>query len=254
MLFFKNHKFHDSHDNAELSEMRLPQKKFPWRAVNMLIGTLLFLNGFLFLVTFGFSTKMFVVNVILHIFLVYFYYKWLETGKFRKKVLVLRTFAILVTIIPCIAPFVLMNFSYSRIMYPVKEYLYCSNFDGSYYKYLPKKLPAVCEDYKFVTQGGMIAQDYHASAYLMFHTDTETMQKLEEDYKRLDGAKCVEITPITKYAYLPKHPEEFPGHVYSRLDDVHIHDFFDAIIYRIPFYYDKGCILDYDSGLVVYWT
>ncbi|MDE5769001.1 MAG: hypothetical protein K2H82_06405, partial [Oscillospiraceae bacterium] len=198
--------------------------------------------------------QMFVVNVALHIFLVHFYYKWLETGKFRKKVLVLRTAAILATIIPCVAPFVLENFSYSRIMYPIKKYLYCSNFDGSYYKYLPKKLPAVCEDYKFVTQSHMLTSDFHPSAYLMFHTDTKTMQKLEEDYKRLDSAEHVEITPIKKYAYSPECPVEFPGHVYSRLDDVHIHDFFDAVIYEIPSYYDKGCILDYASGLVVYWT
>lgn len=259
----------------------LPKKKFPWAIVNTIIAVLgVFFScilAFILIAALGITVPMIFIAILLNIFLAIFYDKWqkikdiqLYKGqKLKTTVVILRISVITAIILTFSTPYIAVNSNliYVKPMYQVKKFIYCH---GVYYKgmdkFLPAKLPKVCEDYKFVTQVGIIAQDYHASSYLIFHTDTETIHKLEEDYKKIDGAKLVEIDnapDIEAYweeygddytEYIPKYPKQFPGHVYDRLDDNHIDDFFDTVIYKVPSYYNKGCIFDYSSGLVVYWT
>lgn len=253
--------------SPEISE-DLPQKKFPWKIFNVLVVIFIFMGGcFLFISALGLTVPMIITDIVLNIFLVFFYQIWLKKRKFRKTVIALRVTAILALVITLAIPLSLINFTYDKPMYQVKKFVYCHGiYNGYMDKFLPTKLPKMCEDYKFITQGSFIAQDYHPSAYLIFRTDTATMHELEEDYKQIDGAEFVNINnvpDIEEYKreygdnymeYMPEFPKEFPGHVYYRLDDEHIDYFFDAVIYKVPSYYDKGCVFDYSSGLVVYWT
>ncbi|MDE7364654.1 MAG: hypothetical protein K2N27_07210, partial [Ruminococcus sp.] len=180
-------------------------------------------------------------------------------------VIILRISIIIVIVLTFLVPYIVVrpDLNYSKQMYQVKKFICCYGIhSGDMLEYFPEKLPEVCEDYKFITQGGgSIAQDYHPSAYLIFHTDTSTIHELEEYYKQLDGAELVEINIEAIYSHIDKQknvidvPKAFSGHVFAWLDDVHIDDFFDAVFYKVPSYYDRGCIFDYSSGLVVYyWT
>lgn len=258
-----------------------PQKKFPWIAVNAVIAVLGFfscwLSIFILISAIGITVPMIFIFILLNIFLVIFYRKWLKIKDFqwekskrlRTAVMVLRISAIATITLTYSIPFIATNIDlrYVKPMYQVKKFIYCHGvYTGGMDKFLPKKLPKICEDYKCVTQVGTIAQDYHPSTYLIFHTDTATMHELEEDYKQIDGVELVEVDnapDVEEYReeygdnyteYMPEYPKQFPGHVYMWLDDEHKEDFFDAVIYKLPSYYGRGCIFDYSSGLVVYWT
>ncbi|MDE6539624.1 MAG: hypothetical protein K2K66_05495, partial [Ruminococcus sp.] len=121
---------------------------------------------------------------------------------------------------------------------------------------LPESLPKKCDNYMFITQGSFPAQDYHPSAYLAFHTDTGTLEKYEEHFSLLNDAelKITHMPDKEKYVAYDdswlKCPEELPQHVFQRLEPEHIHNFEKAIIYT---HYSKGCMLDYNSGLAVFW-
>lgn len=257
----------NKNDNFSDFSGNLPQKKFPWHIINMLVVISIFMGGcFLLIFAYNLTVPMVWANIFINIFLVFFYRIWLKKGKFRKTVIALRFTAVFAVLITVAIPLSLVNFTYNKAMYQVKKFIYCNGvYSGGMNEFLPEKLPKVCNDYKFFTQGSFPAQDYHPSAYLIFHTDAETMQRLENSYKSLKDVKLTEIEQLDigeykreygdRYEeYLPKYPKQFPGHVYCRLDDKHIDDFFDAVIYEIPSYYDKGCVFDYSSGLVVYWT
>lgn len=266
MKFFKNKDSEEINEISSENSEVLPQKKFPWHIVNFLVVISIFMGG-CFLLIFAYNLTFYMVwaDIFINIFLVFFYRIWLKKGKFRKTVIALRFTAVFAVLITFAIPLSLINFTYSKAMYKVKKFVYCNGVYSDYDIYLPEKLPKVCNDYKFFTQGSFPAQDYHPSAYLIFHTDTETMQRLENSYKSLKDAELIEIEQLDigeykreygdRYEeYLPEYPKQFPGHVYCRLDDKHIDDFFDVVIYEIPSYYSKGCIFDYSSGLVVYWT
>lgn len=265
----------NNNDFSDLSE-DLPQKKFSWTTVNAIITVLCFLNScFLTLwlaAALGITAPMVGINIVLNIFLALCYEKWQKIKDFqwqkakrlRTAVIILRISAIMAIILTLLVPFILIRseFDYSKQMYQVKKFVYCYGiYSSDMTKYLPEKLPEVCEDYKFVTQNGAsIAQDYRPSSYLIFRTDTVTMHELEENYRQIDGAEIVEINVEAKNEYVDKDknvievPKAFPAHVYGRLDDNHRDDFFDAVIYEVPSYYYKGCVFNYSSGLVVYWT
>ncbi len=166
---------------------------------------------------------------------------------------ILRIFRILVligTVIYFIPTVLLTGFSNTEKLYPVKRYLYTQGvYGGGFYdEFLPEQLPEHCMDYKFITQGSMIAQDYHASSYLIFHTDEQTLRSYEQKMEALDVTK-LENEQHSEGKY--KFP---PPYVTSQLLPVHRTDFSDSVIYHVNDYYDKGCILDYDSGLVIFWT
>jgi hypothetical protein len=65
-----------------------------------------------------------------------------------------------------------------------------------------------------------------------------------------EGDKYVEKT-----YYEPRY---FPDHAFAWLDDTHRKEFLDmrnaAVYRRTDTYYTNGCLIDYDSGLVVFWT
>lgn len=266
----KNNDFSDFSEN-------LPQKKFPWVIVNTVIVVLGIFSSwiliFILIAALGITVPLILIAILLNIFLAIFYDKWQQIKdvqlykgrKLKTTVIILRISTIMAIILTFSSPYIAANpnLAYVKSIYQIKKFIYCY---GVYYKgmdkFLPAKLPKVCEDYKFVTQVATIAQDYHPSSYLIFHTDTETMHRLEEDYKQIDGAKLVEIN-IDGEEYKREYGDDymenfpiylFPAHVYSQLDDEHIDDFFDAVIYKVPSYYGKGCVFDYSSGLVVYWT
>lgn len=208
----------------------------------------------------GIEAILFMIGLIVNFTLALLYEKYMLYGRFRKTVIVLRVIAVIVLASVILAPVILLNFSETKFLYPVKRFCYSygvySSFDNSI---LPSFLPKKCDDYMFITQGCFPAQDYHPSAYLIFHTDAETLKEYEDYFSSLDNAE-LQITQMPdkdKYTdsdgILRKCPSALPLHVFGRLEPEHIHNFENAIIYTVHSYYGKGCMLDYDSGLAVFW-
>lgn len=225
--------------------------------INALIGVGLLLNMCYFIACFEVSAMLFLIGFFVNLALALIYKKYLLYGRFKKTVIVLRSIAVAVLALLILTPIILLNFTETKFIYPVKRICYYAGFDNYI---LPPFLPKQCDDYMFITQADIPAQDYHASAYLAFHTDTETLRKYEEYFSSLDNAVLTEINlpdPDTYDLYenpqLVKRPGALPQHVFERLKLEHIHDFKNAVLYIVPDYYNKGCMLDYDSGLVVFW-
>ncbi|MDE5583866.1 MAG: hypothetical protein K2J08_09190 [Ruminococcus sp.] len=225
-----------------------------WNSINVLI----MLGGIFFLMyTSGITTVLFEIGLPVNILLVLFYKIFKKYGRFRKTVIVLRVTAIIIFALGILAPITLMNFKHTKLMYPVKRFCYAYGVYTNFNNYiLPESMPKKCDDYLFFTQGSFPAQDYHPSAYLAFHTDSETLKKYEEHFNSVENAECHTAHMPEENQFtgeLMKCPEELPTHVFQRLEPEHIHDFEKAIIYKVPSYYGKGCMLDYDSGLAVFW-
>ncbi len=262
----------DGEPPVNASSQKSAKSKFSWKAANLLIGFLLFFNPVAFLLqitVFGISIQLVgvLIAVNLVLFICYRFFKSNPKGKLL--VSCLRTLAILCTIIFLAVPSINMFFNEVKWMYPVKKYVYANGVSSRERceQILPKLLPSDCEDYVMITQGSMVAQDYHPSLYLMFHTDEETMRKYELHMESLAETKRHESTPPDpydpEYIYYTdpdpfydsvRCPKEFPMHVYSRVRRAGFTDSLDyAVIYEIPDYYNKGCMLNYETGLVVFW-
>lgn len=231
-------------------------------ALNMLIGFFLFMGGIWFVCTITLSITLFFIGFIVNFALSLIYEKYMLYGRFRKSVIVLRSIAITVLALAVLAPIMVIKFDKTKILYPVKRFCYSYGvYGGNRNNVLPLSLPKKCSDYLFITQGSFPAQDYHPSAYLAFHTDSETLKQYEEHFNSFDDAERhtahmpdqEEKQFPDEYKILLKCPDELPRHVFWELQPEYIHDFKNAVIYIVPAYYNKGCMLDYDSGLAVFW-
>lgn len=147
----------------------------------------------------------------------------------------------------------LMNFSHSKLLYPLKrlDYIYgvySSNADY-YQQLLPSELPEICNDYSFRTQGCMIAQDYHPSSYLMFHTDTATLESYALHFDQLD---CVRRENGTENMYIQNDLEWFVGQMRLRKS---FQDNLDhAVLYWFSGTYPKAVLLNFETGLIAILT
>lgn len=232
-----------------------------WKYINVLIATLTLFGGVFFLTyTYGITSALFNIGLPVNIALVLFYENFKKYGRFRKTVIGLRITAIIIFVSGILAPIIVFNFKNTKLMYPLKRFCYgygvfSTDFNNDI---LPLSLPEKCDDYLFITKGSVPAQDYHACAYLIFHTDKNTLKKYEEHFNSVDNAE-------RHMAHMPdkedkwysdenkiflKCPEELPQDVFQSLEPEHIHNFENAVIY---IHYSKGCMLDYDSGLAVFW-
>lgn len=229
-------------------------------------------GGMMFLcLTNGITSVLFDIGLPVNIALVIIYEINKKYGHMEIIVIILRVTAIVIFALSILAPLTLINFRHTKLVYPIKRFcygygVYAENFNNDI---LPESLPKKCDDYMFFTQGSIPAQDYHASAYLAFHTDTAALKIYENHYNSLNNAERHTATFETYEVYdshaAAEHnlkqtqeqknqcPKELPQHVFQRLESEHIYDFSNAVIYIIPSYYNKGCMLDYDSGLAVFW-
>ncbi|MDE6425345.1 MAG: hypothetical protein K2K89_04300 [Ruminococcus sp.] len=227
-------------------------------ALNVLICFFLFFGIIYFGTASGITFRLFFVGFWVNFVLALIYKFYQKNGSFKKTVIILRVIAVTVLLMGILAPFTLMKFRHTKLIYPVKRFCYGYGVYSERFNkdILPESLPKKCDDYMFITQGSFPAQDYHPSAYLAFHTDSETLKKYEEHFNSVYDAERHTAHMPDKEKYVAyddlwlKCPEELPQHVFQRLGSEHIHDFEKAIIYT---HYGKGCMLDYNSGLAVFW-
>lgn len=227
-------------------------------ALNILIAFLLFLYSMFFVLTFCISKFLFLLGFLVNTVLVLFYQFYKKDGRFKKIIVGLRILLITITVSAVLAPITVIGFRHTKILYPVKNLCYNYGVYGKENDIMPLFLPKKCDDYMFITIGSFPAPDHHASAYLAFHTDTETLGKYEDNLKALEKYELSDITMplselnVDKELQWEKCPEQLPKHVFARLQPEHIHDFEDAVLYK-PSSNNRGCMIDYDSGFVVFW-
>ena len=240
-----------------------------WFIVNGLyiLGTILF--GWIWcLMTSGITFVLLPVQIILSIALGVVYKESIENKNKKKLLYTLRAAAIAVTAVILLSPLAILKFENTRIAYPVKKAAYSfgvGNIKDSW-KILPVTLPMNCRDYMFITEPSLPAQDYHPSAYLIFHSDSDTLKKYETRISSLDKVERYENTPKNLEDYYKdgmsdeykeqidvemKCPDELPRHVYYKFCNKLPDDLENAIVYRIN---STGCMLNYESGLVVFWV
>lgn len=243
------------------------KKRSVWDILNLLIAGVLFFGCFFYIAVFEIEIYLlpacFVSNAILGILHILHREKKLP----KLPVIIFRVIAVL-SLIPVIAaPYILFSFEYSKPMYPVKKYLYRSSQS---YEYLPAALPEKCEDYRFITQGQAIAQDYHASSYLAFYTDKATLSEYEDyfsalGYELFDKPKIfVEdmdeyIDDLKASGYDDQEIEYsiasqiycIPGHVWQKIGKSFSGGIKDPKVCTSHY---KGIVLDYETGLVIIWT
>lgn len=171
----------------------------------------------------------------------------------------LRIIVLLATAVYVMTPLSLSLFKKTKAMYPLKCFVYTHGVSSWELEHhlLPDKLPEVCEDYLLITQGQSIAQDYHPSLYLAYHTDEQTLRLYESE---MIGKRYENVPPDPETLegldeetlWRMNCPQMLPQHVYYRLNVTD--DLSNAVVYVVNANrYDKGCMLNYETGLVVFW-
>lgn len=217
----------------------------------------------------GLSKYFFIPLLVLFILIPVFFNIYRKSGKCRIALWAARIAFVLTAALYAFIPLVGMSFEHVKCFYVPKKLVYTYGVYSPPYtiaEMLPKQLPDDCRGYKMKTELGSLAQDYHASLYLMFYTDSDTIAEYEEFLGGLpDCEKSVETEPRmlsvredSNFTNLYIFPKAFPYYAFAWLDDTHREEFLDmrnAVVYKTTKgYYSRGCLLDYDSGLVVFWT
>lgn len=203
--------------------------------------------------TVGISGYMFFIALVTSLLLGVIYKIVTKHQKGKMLLYIARAITILCVVSFYIPMILLMKFSQTKPLYEIKRLAYAYGVFGDnadYYKQLlPEKLPSVCDNYSFRTQGSMVAQDYHASSYLMFHTDSKTIDLYSNYYKSLDcevrinGDESDNVkSDIDWFCRQMKLRELFQ----DNLDNAELYWFSD--------YYPKAVLLNRETGLVAILT
>mgnify|MGYP007069917280 CR=1 FL=1 len=190
-----------------------------------------------------------------------FYMGYRSHGLYRKRIHILRAILFAIIAIWIITPIVLLNFSSVKSLYRPKRFIYMY---GVYqyraeYEFLPEKLPKQCEDYICIAQGPFNSRESRPSLYVVFRTDSAAldeyaakMRSLGYEQKPSGLPTFTEKRKLHISPMLMKCPESLPFYVYQSLE-AYLQDYplENAVIYN---YGNQGCMLDYESGLAVfYW-
>ncbi|MDE6088620.1 MAG: hypothetical protein K2G25_09570 [Oscillospiraceae bacterium] len=242
------------------SGVSVPVKR---KSVYYWINVLLFVFGggfalYLPMMTNAITFPLVPIIIILNLVLGYIYQRVRQADRGWKPFRILQILTILVTAIFFMIPLSLFWFQDSQIMYPYKKYIYAKGVYGDPEHcdwMLPEKLPEVCEDYRIITQGSFVAQDYHAGIYLTFRTDRATIQAYQGRIESLNKGEKFENVPDPDED--GNTDSEFENHFPDyecRILDVE-QDLRHSIVYILhsSYYYSQGCLLDYETGTVIFW-
>lgn len=122
--------------------------------------------------------------------ILYINFSLLKIKKGKLILNIFRTISIISIIIFYVPMIVLISFRRTDIMYTFKRHAYTVGVYGNNAKYyqqlLPQKLPEKCDEYYFCTQFGFQGPDGHASSYLKFYTDENTIETYSKYYSSFD--------------------------------------------------------------------
>ncbi len=259
-------------NNYDLGEMpeqtpASPVRNRDWHILWVILNVLVILysipiGGMMMIYACGITFPMLLPLSALHLVLVWLYRRYREKQKGKNALYIIRTITALFSLVFFLIPYSLCLFKDAPSAYPLKREVYYYGACSSDYCHtlLPKSLPEICTDYKCITQGQMVAQDYHPSLYLMFRTTPEVLEQYTAKAEAL-GLKKTEVPDAEtvrdsyfeeyQIEYLPEYPGELPGHVLTRLKPED--SLYSSVKYTSSDYYDKGMIVQYETGLVIFW-
>ncbi len=235
-----------------------------------------FVNLFIFnQIAFTLAIPFFLANVILR----EYYRKYKQNFYYKKHVIICRVIAIILTVIICGSPIIMVFFNRTKPFYHLKQAVYSCGVRSMYDRYtraFPDFLPRECEDYYFKVMPSVPAPEHRAFAYLSFYTDEETMEKYEREfaekgYETVNSDKSFEDIMTEKKINLSEISEMdsrwvteayisgkgVPYYIVNFTEDEKLINLsHDVIVYdfRSRLGFTSGCLLDYDSGLVIFWA
>lgn len=234
-----------------------------WVVLNVLVGIYCVPVGMgLAIAILGITVKVLPLLIAMHFVLVWLYHRYQEKQKGKRALYIVRMVTVLCSVVFLVMPYALWWFKDTPSAYLLKRELYYQGVCHSDYcrTLLPERMPETCTDYKCITQGQAIAQDYHPSLYLMFRTTPEILEQYTVKAEAL-GLKKTEVPDeqtvrdyiLEEYEmdYLPEYPSELPGHVLGRLEPED--SLYGSVRYTSSDYYNKGMIVQYETGLVIFW-
>lgn len=252
----------------------LPKRPSVWAWLNVLYVVLSLLGGMIWCagtlgILFGLLPFQFISSVVLAI--IYKIYVRKKGKKLKIALYITRTVAIAITAVIVLSPLAIIKFKDVPSAYPLKRIVYTYGVGNTERcrQIYPKTLPDNCEDYVFITQGSIGGPDYYPTGYLIFHTDSDTLRKYEENISSLGIAERFENTPKDPKDYYDEDdddeykemmyiqmncPEMLPRHVYDRFRYSISDNLDNAVVYRINDNHSRGCMFNYESGLAVFWV
>lgn len=231
-------------------------KKTHFQKINSIILLLhiIFPIWFIALIyTSNFSGVLLLIVIIMQLLLAIVYKCVKALNKGKVILTITRCLAIFSIIIYYIPMLILMNFTDNKSFYEIKRYDYIYGVYGGYNNFdeiIPKELPIECNNYSFRTEGSMIAQDYHASSYLMFYTTKEQLDIYKTYYDSLNLTRFDNNTEDSESLNYKK--DWIYGQM--RINESSESNSENIIIYWIKNSYPAAILLNYDTGLVAVVT
>ena len=253
----------------------------PFTLTNIVMFFVLALTGFINLlsfnkIAFALTIPFFLANVILR----EYYKKYKRNYYYKKHVIICRVIAVTLTLIIFGSPTMILFFNRTKPFYHLKQAVYScglSNISELRTREFPDFLPKECEDYYFIIKPHAPfpeAPDTFAS--VSFYTDEETIEKYEREfagkgYEKANSDKTFEDIMIEKQINLSEISEMdsrwltktyirekgVPQYIVNFTEEEKLFNLSrDAIVYnfRSRLGFTSGCLLDYDSGLVIFWA
>lgn len=255
----------------------------PFTLINIVMFFVLALTGFINLFTFNLIAFTLIIPFILANAILYNYYeKYKQNLYYKKHVIICRIIAVTLTLIIFGSPFMVMFFNRTKPFYHLKQAVYSCGYRSvieQRTREFPDFLPLECEDYYFrIKPPAPFPEATDTYACVSFYTDEETMKKYEREfaekgYETVNDDKTFEdimlkkgINPseLTEYCddiewVVDKYLREkgTPYYVSFSVNDEKLPDLtHDVIVYdfRSKLGFKSGCLLDYNSGIVIFWA
>lgn len=253
----------------------------PFTLTNILMFFVLAFTGALNLFSFNRIAFTLIIPFILANLILHEYYlKYKQNFYYKKHVTICRVIAVILTVILCGSPIMMIFFKRTKPFYHLKQAVYScglSNISELRTREFPDFLPKECEDYYFIIKPHAPfpeAPDTFAS--VSFYTDEETIEKYEREfagkgYEKANSDKTFEDIMIEKEINLSEISEMdsrwltktyirekgVPHYIVNFTEEEKIFDLsHDVIVYKFRNRpgFTSGCLLDYESGIVIFWA
>lgn len=250
---------------------------------NLIMFFVLAFTGLLNLMSFNLIAFTLIVPfIVANAFLIDYFKKSKINFYYKKHVNICRVIAVTLTLIIFGSPLMVLFFNRTKPFYHLKQAVYSCGYRSvieQRTKEFPDFLPLECEDYYFrIKAPAPFPEATDTYACVSFYTDEETMKKYEQEfaekgYETVNDDKTfedimleigVDISELTEYCYDMEwvvdtylREKGTPYYVSFSVNDEKKQDLtHDVIVYdfRSKLGFTSGCLLDYNSGIVIFWA
>ncbi|MBR5514030.1 MAG: hypothetical protein IKV85_08630 [Ruminococcus sp.] len=255
----------------------------PFTLINIVMFFVLGFTGFINLLSFNMIAFTLIIPFILaNVILKVYYNKYKRNYYYKKHVNICRIIAIILTLIIFGSPLMVMFFNRTKPFYHLKQAVYSCGYRSmskQRTRAFPDFLPRECEDYYFrIKAPAPFPEATDTYACVSFYTDEETIKKYEQEfaekgYETINDDKTFESIMLEKNINPSELTEYFDdmtsaADIYLRgkgapyfismsvNDEKLLNLSHDVVVYnfRSKLGFTSGCLLDYESGIVIFWA